>query len=159
MLSRIPKLRAKLTRAFSILAMISISLLLLGIANGCGCNYKVEGIDEQNGRAYKGTCQHGILTYYALDKYERRLTKGLQISFLNNIVIFKFYQDTTPLTDKRRYLSMPNTNILQKFRVSDLHVTLNGKRIMVFTSSFPEIKLLKVKINGYLSFSDRLHIA
>ena len=159
MLSRIPKLRAKLTRAFSILAMISISLLLLGIANGCGCNYKVEGIDEQNGRAYKGTCQHGILTYYALDKYERRLTKGLQISFLNNIVIFKFYQDTTPLTDKRRYLSMPSTNILQKFRVSDLHVMMNGKRVMVFTSSFPERKLLKVKINGYLSFSDRLHIA
>jgi hypothetical protein len=158
MLSRNHKLRIKLTRAFSTLAMISISLLLLGIANGCGCNYKVEGIDEQNGRAYKGTCQHGILTYYALDKHERRLTKGLQISFLNNIIIFKFYQDTTPLTDKRRYLSMPSTNILQKFRVFDLQLTLNGKRIMVFTSAFPERKLLKVKINGYLSFSDRLHI-
>ncbi|WP_349920959.1 hypothetical protein [Aeromonas veronii] len=149
----------KFIKVFSILAMMSISLLLFGIANGAGCNYKVEGIDEQNGRAYKGSCQQGILTYYALDKYERRLTKGLQISFMNSIVIFKFYQDTMPLMNKPHHLSMPRTNILQQFRVSDLHVLMNGRRVMVFTSSFPERKLLKVKINGHLSFSDRLNIA
>lgn len=152
-------MKINLTKAFSILTMVFILLISLGVTNGCGCNYKIEGVDEYNGRAYKGTCQHGILTYYALDRYERRLTKGLQISFINSIIIFKFYQNTTPLTDKDRYLSMPSTNILQKFRVSDLQLTINGKRLMVFTSSFPERKLLKVKINGHLSFSDRFHIA
>ncbi|MFQ2509488.1 hypothetical protein ACK31R_16755 [Aeromonas caviae] len=146
----------KLKTVLSSLVMATISLLFLGMANGSGCNYKVEGIDEQNKRIYKGTCQHGILTYYALDKYERRLTKGLQISFLDKFVIFKFYQDTIPLKENPRYLSMPGTTMLQSFRVSDLHVVMDGKRVMVFTSSFPERKLLKVKVNGHLSFSDRL---
>ncbi len=143
-------------KPFYMLFIITFSLLSLGMANGFGCNYKLEGIDEKNGRVYKGTCQHGILTYYALDKHERRLSKGIQINFINKIIFLKFYQESIPTNDNRHYLSMPAANTLQGFKISDMKTMTSGRRVMVFTSSFPERKILKVKISGNLSFLDLL---
>lgn len=146
----------KISKIFGLGVICFLSIVFYGVINGIGCNYKIDAVDETNSRIYKGTCQAGILTYYALDKNERRLTKGFHMSFIDSIVIVKFYQDTEIITNNKLYLSMPSSHLLQKFNLIDVSHEKSKNRLMIFSSSLPERKVLKVRIYGYISFLEML---